>query len=190
MPRKLFFALLGLTLVAGSAHAATRLSVGIFGGSTVPVAQDVDVSSPDLSEAFGPSGSQWGFRADVKAFPVVTLEPYYNNSSYGDDTQTYNGIQYTRSGFEGTAWGLNAVFGTPDGLGFKFFPYVGFGKFDLDRPGETIDDTGWNFGLGFGYGFAEKFSVQFRPELNMVVTGDTSRKFATASLGLSYVLLP
>jgi hypothetical protein len=190
MQRTLLLALVGLLFVAAPAHAATRLSVGIFGGSTVPVAQDVDVSSPSLSEAVGPSGNQWGFRADVKAFPVVTLEGYYNKSSYGDDTQTYNGIEYTRSGFEGNAFGLNAVFGTPDGLGFKFFPYLGFGKFDLDRPGETIDDTGWNFGLGFGYGFARSFSIQFRPEFNMVVTGETSRKFATASLGLSYVLLP
>jgi hypothetical protein len=190
MVQKLLLAVLVLTLAAGTARASTRLSVGIFGGSTVPVAQDVDVSSPSLSEAFGPSGGQWGFRAAVKAIPVVTLEPYYSKSSYGDDTQTYNGIEYTRSGFEGNSLGLNAIFGTPDGAGFHFFPYVGFGKFDLDRPGETIDDTGWNFGLGVGYGFAEKFSVQFRPELNMVVTGETSRKFATASLGLSYVIMP
>jgi len=190
MVRTLLLALVGLLLVAGVARAGTRVSAGIFGGSSVPVAQDVEVSSLNWSDAVGPSGSQFGLRADVKAFPVVTLEPFYMSTSYDDDEETFNGLSYTRDGWDVTAWGLNAVFGTPDGPGFHFFPYVGLGSFSMERTGDEIDEIGWNFGLGFGYEVARNFSLQLRPEVNMVVTGETSRKFGTVSLGLNYVIMP
>lgn len=192
MMRTLLLALLGMTLAAGAAQAQTpmHVSVGAFGGLSVPVLQDVDASSFSPSDAFGSSGSQFGLRADVKAIPVVTLEPFFAKSSYGEDTETFGGISYTREGFDATAFGLNAVLGRPDGAGVHFFPYVGLGKFKLERTGQEISKMGWNFGLGLGIAPAPGFSIQVRSELNMVVTGDTSRKFGTASVGLNYTVMP
>jgi hypothetical protein len=45
-------------------------------------------------------------------------------------------------------------------------------------------------GLGFGINAIPKLSIQVRGELNMIVTGDTSRKFANATVGVGYSLLP
>ena len=191
MMRTLLLALLGTALVAGAAQATEKhVSVGVFGGLSVPVLQDVDVSSFSPGDAFGPTGSQFGLRADAKVIPVVTLEPFFAKSSYKEDSQTFSTITYTREGFDGTAFGVNALLGRPDGAGFHFFPYVGLGKYKLDRAGQEISEMGWNFGLGFGIAAAERFSVQIRSELTMVVTGDTSRKFGNASVGLNYAVMP
>jgi len=192
MKRISLLALLAASLLgAGTAQAvAPQVSAGIFGGSSVPVLQDVTVSSFSFSDAFGPSGSQWGLRADVKLIPVVTLEPFFSKSSYGEDTETFGGIEYTREGFDGTAYGLNAILGWTEGPGVHFFPYIGLGKFKLDRAAEEIDELGWNFGLGLGIGVIEKLSAQIRSEMTMVVTDDTSRKFVTFNVGVNYAVMP
>ncbi|MGH9391841.1 MAG: hypothetical protein ACRD1Z_19745, partial [Vicinamibacteria bacterium] len=142
------------------------------------------------SDAFGATGSQFGIRVPVHAIPVVTLEPYYAKSKYKDREETISGITYTREGFDGKAYGLNAILGSPDGSGTHFFPYFGIGKTKLERTGEEINKTGYNFGVGLGISPAPKFSVQVRGEFAMVATGDTSRKFTNATLGLTYSLSP
>ena len=191
MKRSYVWALLACALLSRTAQAApVGVSVGLFGGMSVPVLQDVSTSSFSPSDALGPSGSQFGIRVPVKAIPVVTFEPYYAKSSYKDRTDTIGGISYTREGFDGKELGLNAILGRPDGAGFHFFPYVGISKTKLERTGEKIDKSGFNFGLGLGISPAPKFSVQVRGYFAMVVTGDTSRKFADANVGLNYSLLP
>jgi len=126
----------------------------------------------------------------VHAIPMFTFEPYYAKSKYKDRDETIGGITYTREGFDGKTYGLNAMLGNPDGSGFHFFPYVGISKSKLERTGQEINKTGYNFGLGFGLSPAPKFSVQVRGEFAMVATGDTSRKFTNATVGLNYRLLP
>ena len=191
MRRLLLLALFALPLAAGPAQAGpVGVSVGVFGGLSVPVLQDVSTSSFSPSDAFGETGSQYGIRVPVHAIPVVTLEPYYAKSKYKDRDETIGGITYTREGFDGTSYGLNAILGHPDGSGFKFFPYVGIGKTKLERTGQEINKTGYNFGLGLGMSPARRISVQVRGELAMVATGDTSRKFTNATLGLTYGLTP
>lgn len=191
MKRSYALALLGFALLSGTAEAApVGVSVGLFGGMSIPVLQDVSASSFSPSDAFGDTGSQFGIRVPVKAIPVITFEPYYAKSSYKDRTDTISGISYTREGFDGTAFGLNAILGRPDGGGFHFFPYVGISKTKLERTNEEINKSGYNFGLGLGISPAPKFSVQVRGDFGMVVTGDTSRKFANANVGLNYSLLP
>lgn len=191
MKRSYVLALLAFALVSGTAQATpVGVSVGVFGGMSIPVLQDVSASSFSPSDAFGDTGSQFGLRVPVKAIPVITFEPYYAKSNYKDRTETIAGISYTREGYDGTAFGLNAILGRPDGAGFHFFPYVGISSSKLERTNEEIKKSGYNFGLGIGISPAPKFSVQVRGDFGMVVTGDTSRKFANANVGLNYSLLP
>ena len=190
MKRLFVLALLVIAVRSGPAQAApVGVSVGLFGGMSIPVLQDVSTSSFSPSDAFGDTGSQIGFRVPVKAIPVFTLEPYYAKSSYKDRTETIAGLSYTREGFDGKAYGLNAILGSPGG-GFSFFPFVGISKSKLTRTGEEINKTGYNFGIGLGISPAPKFSIQVRGDVAMVVTGDTSRKFANANVGVNYSLLP
>jgi len=142
------------------------------------------------SDAFGATGSTWGLRAPIHAISSITFEPYYAKSKYKDRDETIGGISYTREGFDGKAFGLNAILGNPDGGGFHFFPYFGIGKTKLERTAQEINKTGFNFGLGLGLSPAAKVSVQVRGEFAMVATGDTSRKFTNATLGLTYSLKP
>jgi hypothetical protein len=191
MKRILATALLATALASGAAQAGpVGVSVGAFFGVSIPVLQDVNTSSFSPSDAFGPTGSQFGLRVPVHAIPVVTLEPYYAKSNYKDNEETIGGISYNREGFDGKSYGVNAILGNPDGSGFHFFPFVGIGKTKLTRTGEEISKTGYNFGFGLGISPAQKISVQIRSEFSMVATGDTSRKFAGVNGGLTYRLLP
>src|SRR3954467_8813657 len=183
--------LLALTLANGSAQAGpVGVSLGVFAGLSVPVLQDVSTSSFSPSDAFGDTGSQRGLRADVHALPVITLEPFYAKSSYKDRDETIGGITYTREGFDGKSYGVNAILGKPDGSGFHFFPYFGLGKTKLTRTGEEINKTAYSFGMGLGLSPAQKISIQVRSEFSMVATGDTSRKFAGVNAGLTYRIMP
>jgi opacity protein-like surface antigen len=191
MKRTLPLFLFALLLATGAAQAGpVGISVGVFGGLSIPVLQDVSTSSFSPSDAFGATGSQFGLRVPVHAIPVLTLEPYYAKSKYKDRDETIGGITYTREGFDGKSYGLNAILGSPDGSGFHFFPYFGLSKTKLERTGEEINKTGYNFGFGLAMSPAQKISVQVRGELAMVATGDTSRKFTNATVGLTYGLKP
>ncbi len=176
---------------ACSAFGLTSVGVGAFGGLSVPVLQDVTASSFSPSDAFGKTGSQFGLRVPVVAIPLFTLEPFWSKSSYADRTETLGGISYTRDGYSGSAYGLNAILGRVDGSSVSFYPFVGIGHYKLTRTGsDDISDVGYDFGLGLGVQAVQKVSVQIRGEFAMVKTGDTSRKFTGATLGLNYSLLP
>ncbi len=191
MKRSIITAMLALVLGTGTAQAKEiGVGVGVFGGVSWPMLQDVSVSSFSPSDAFGESGSQFGIRVPVTAIPVFTLEPYYASSSYGDRSEIFAGIPYSREGFDGTSFGVNAILGKVDDGRVNFYPYVGLGSYSLERTGEEIDGIGYNFGLGLGISVASKISLQIRGEFDMVPTGDTSRKFGNATLGLNYGLKP
>jgi opacity protein-like surface antigen len=177
--RRLFAAAaLTLLLAAGAAHA-TGVGIGVYGGLSYPIIQD-DVKS----------GTLLGLRAPVSLVPLLTVEPFYSSSSLGDAEEVLGGITYTREGFDQTAYGLNVVLGNPAGMGVRFYPFAGIGKYKLERTGTDIDETGYTFGLGIGVGATPKLSVQIRGEFEMVKTGDTSRKFGNATAGLTYGLMP
>jgi opacity protein-like surface antigen len=191
MKRILAVTLLAAALASGAAQAGPiGVGIGVFGGLSVPILQDVSTSSFSPGDAFGENGTQLGVRVPVHAIPVVTLEPYYAKASYGDRDETIGGVTYTREGYDSKAYGLNALLGNPDGAGFHFFPFVGLGKTKLTRTGEEINKTGYNFGFGLGMSPAQKISVQIRSEFSMVVTGDTSRKFGGVNAGITYRLTP
>lgn len=169
---------LALGAVASPASAVT-VGAGAYGGYSIPIVQD-DTGG----------GAIFGARAPVGVMSMLTLEPFYASSSLGDAEETLGGLTYTRSGFDMTAFGVNAILGTLGGAGMKFYPFAGFGSYSLERTGsEDIEDIGWSFGLGLGFPAGSKMSVHLRGEVDMIVSGDTSRKFGNATLGLTYNLM-
>jgi hypothetical protein len=181
MKRVFVLAAAGLCLaLAGAPAHATGIAPGVYGGLSYPVLQD-DVSS----------GTIYGVRATVSIVPMLSGEVFYASSDMGDAEETLGGIAYTRDGFDAKAYGVNVMLGSPTGMGFRFFPLAGIGKYKLEREvNEEIDEVGYNIGLGVGIGATPKLSLQIRGELNLVKTGDTSRKFGNVTAGLSYSLLP
>lgn len=166
-------------LAAGAAHAVS-IGAGAFVGASIPVVQD------DNS-----TGTQFGLRVPIGVAPLLSLEPYVAFSYMGDASETFGGFEYTRSGFDGTAFGVNAMLGNPGLIpGFQFFPFVGIGTQTLTRSGsEDISDICYNFGLGLGIPLPVLgLSISVRGELNMLATGDTSRKFANVNGGITYKL--
>jgi hypothetical protein len=178
MRRALMLAALALGLGPTVAAAGGTIGVGVFGGASFPIVQD-DVGT----------GATYGVRVPIDVLPLITIEPYFASSALGDGEATLDGETYTRDGYDMTAFGGNVMLGSPSGTGFQLLPYVGLGYHHLTRASsEDIDEVGFNFGLGVGFSVLQKLSLQGRAELNMVVTGDTSRKFANATLGVSYNL--
>jgi len=155
---------------------ASGTSVGVmpYGGYAYAVLQD-DTGN----------GAIFGVRAPVNVMPVLTLEPYYASSSLGDVDETLGGIQYTRSGFDMKAFGVSAILGANG----TFYPFAGVGSWKLSRDGsDDITNTAWNFGVGIHIPAGPKIGFHIRGEMDMIVDGDTSRKFGTATAGLSYNL--
>jgi len=181
MRRVLTLAALAIVLTTGVVQAApigVGVGIGAYGGVSIPILQD-DVDR----------GSLYGLRVPVKVIPMITVEPYYLSSKLGDRDETIGGVEYTRDGFDHTGYGVNAILGM--GLGFGLHPYVGIGSHKLERDGSPeIKETAYNVGLGFGLSVIPKISFVVRGEMNLVVTGDTSRKFANGTLGVTYSLLP
>ena len=180
MKRSLGIAVLILALGAGAAQAAgVKVGVGPYGGYNIALIQQ-DTGG----------GAVYGVRAPVNLIPVLTLEPIYASSNLKDVTETLGGLSYTRSGFDMRAFGASAILGTINTGGLKFYPYGGIGSYKLTRIGSAdIKKTGWKFGLGIGVPAGSKVSVQMRGGMDMIVTGDTSRKFANATIGINYIFL-
>jgi hypothetical protein len=179
MRRALWLAAILLALAPALSTAEGRLGIGVFGGASFPIVQD-DVGT----------GATYGVRAPLEVLPLVTIEPYFASSALGDGEAEIDGETYTRDGYDMTAFGGNVMLGSPSGSGFQLLPYAGLGYHHLTRASsEDIDEVGFNFGLGVGFAVLQKLSLQGRAELNMVVTGDTSRKFGNLTVGVNYNLL-
>lgn len=179
--KKLLSALLFLTLLAPIPRTAAAADIGItvFAGSSIPVVQE-DVKS----------GTTFGARVPIVLLPMITVEPYYATTALGDVKLTFDGIEYTRSGLDGKAYGVNLLLGSPVGsAGFKFFPFAGIGSAKLTRTGTEIKETMFDFGLGIGIAPSDLFSIIARGALNLVKTDDSTRKTADVTVGLSYNLL-
>ena len=176
MKRSLVLLLLFLCVSAPMAHAeGISIGAGAFGGYAVPIIQD-DTGS----------GVMYGLRIPVQVSSKLTIEPYYMTSQLDDVTEDLGEppVEYTRSGFEMMSFGGNVIL-----FNGTFYPFVGFGAYELTRPGsEDISELGWNFGLGLALPIAEKFHLDVRGELDMIVTDESSRKFGAATVGLTYHL--
>jgi len=177
MHKTLALTLLALVLISAGASAAD-IGLGAYGGVTIPVLNDLSKQ-----------GSDFGIRIPVKLIPMVTVEPYYASSSLGDAEETFGSVTYTRDGGDLKAYGANLLltFGAP---AFQFFPFAGIGSYKLKREGaEDVSDAGYSFGLGLGISPIPKIGVNVRGEFDMVLTDQTSQKFAKVTAGASYSFL-
>jgi opacity protein-like surface antigen len=172
MKLRVFTALFALVLVPAVAAAGT-LGIGAYGGLSIPILYDT-----------ASNGALYGLRAPVNLIPLLTIEPFYAQSSLGDKDETFGGQSYTRSGPDVKSFGANALFN----LG-TMYPYVGIGSTTFEQSGsEDVTDTSLNFGLGLGFKVMPKLTIDLRGELSAVVTGDTSRKLGNLTVGASYAL--
>ncbi len=174
MKRVILAACLAVAL-AGSSAQAGSIGVGAFGGVSVPVVQS------DVEQ-----GPIFGVRVPIKLVPLLAIEPYYASSNLGDAQEDVLGVTYTRQGFESKAYGANVMLTMGGPL--QFYPFAGIGQTKLTRPGNELSLTTYNFGMGLGISPAPKISLHIRGELAAAVDGETSRKFANATVGLSYAL--
>ena len=177
MKKILLIACVALAATAQTA-AAIGIGVAVFGGQSYPVVQD--------DRGFG---GLVGIRVPVNLVPLIAVEPYYSKADYGDKTITTLAGPQTIEGGYVSSWGLNVLVtsGTPM---LRFYPYFGISSNTDDHPptGETTT-TGYNLGVGVGVGLPIKLSVDLRGEGQMIVDGDTSRKFGNWTLGVSYSFL-
>jgi opacity protein-like surface antigen len=166
----MLFALALLPCTAG----ATSIGVGAFGGMSIPVLQD------DNGQ-----GTVMGLRAPVSLLSLVTVEPYYVMGSGGDKDQDIEGTTITRSGLDVGGFGANVLL--TFGGKIQFYPFAGIGSYKLSRDGsEDVTNTAYTFGLGLGISPMPKLSIHLRGELAAAVDGETSRKWANATVGVSY----
>ena len=173
MSRMIAVALLVLGL-APSATSAKSISIGVFGGTSIPIVQDDNGSGP-----------LFGVRAPVKLLPLITVEPFYSSTQCGDKTQDINGTSFTRSGFDIKSFGANAMLtlGGP----VAFYPFVGIGSHSLSRTGSADETlTGYSFGLGVGISPVQSFTIHVRGEFDNLRKGGSGRAFAAATAGVSY----
>ena len=177
MLKVFIFALLAGLLLTGAASAA-QIGLGAYGGINVPVLNDLSKQ-----------GSDFGVRVPIKLGDLFSVEGFYSQSALGDVEDTFGASSYTRDGGSLKAFGANALLTV--GEGFRVFPFAGVGSYRLTRSGaEDVSDMGFQFGLGLGFlpdPAVERLSIDIRGEVDMVVTDQTSQKYAKATAGVSYL---
>jgi outer membrane protein with beta-barrel domain len=172
MRKVLLWTLLAFAVPATA--GATSVGVGVFGGISIPVLND-------LAE----QGSQFGLRVPVNLVPMLTVEPFFASSALGEVDEVVPGSG-PRDGGDVTAFGVSALatFGVP---AFRLFPFVGIGSYKIEQQSaEEVNEAGYNIGLGLGISPMPKLTLDLRGEFLMIPTGETSRKFANVTVGASY----
>jgi len=170
----------GVLLVSGlaagpQAAQALDIGVGVFGGPSFPIVQDDNGT-----------GTQFGIRIPIHPVPLLTVEPFYARTGLGDVSGTFAGLEYTRSGHDINSFGITAALGGVGmAAGLPFYPYGSISRNTLKRDGsEDRTETGYELGLGLGLKVAP-LAVNVRGGFGLIATGDTSRKFINASIGVS-----
>jgi opacity protein-like surface antigen len=156
------------------AAGATSIGFGAFGGTSIPILQDDNGW-----------GTVFGVRAPVSLLSLVTVEPYFAKISGGDKDPGIEGTPTTRSGLDVTGFGANVLL--TFGGKIQMYPFAGIGSYTLKRVNmEDQTNTAYTFGLGLGISPLPKLSIHVRGELAAAVDGETSRKWANATVGVSY----
>ena len=174
--RRVLIAAICLLAVSAGTAGATTVGVSVFGGASIPIAQD-DTGT----------GSQFGLRVPIGLPKLFTIEPYFARAKNGDAVANLGGQDFTRSGFDVNTFGGNLILGSPGKGGMSFFPYVGLNRSKLERVSTTTrTELGFNLGLGLGFTIIPKLWVEGRGEVNMVTTDNTSRKYGNVNIGVGY----
>jgi hypothetical protein len=168
---------LAFCVVARPAGAVT-IGVGAFGGVNIPIVQD------DNGQ-----GSTFGIRVPVKLHSMLTVEPYYASTGDGDATQSILGVSYTRSGFDISSFGVNALITFGNKL--QLYPFGTLGTSKLTRVGsEDLTMSTVGGGLGLGFSPMAKVMVHVRGSAESLTKSDAGRVFANVTAGVSYALYP
>jgi hypothetical protein len=166
---------LGLCLIASAANARS-LGVSGFAGMSIPIVQDDNGSGPIF-----------GLRVPVQVLNHVTLEPFFASTNNGDASLDIGGVSATRSGFDVTSFGANALL--TFGNGFRFYPFVGISSNSLKRTGsDTRSLTGFGGGLGIGIAPTSRIALHIRGEATSMKSGGSGRLFAMVTGGVSYTI--
>lgn len=159
------------------ASAEVQFGLGAFGGMDVPIIQDDQAS-----------GTMFGFKARLKALPVIILEPTLHFSTYGEPDIE----DLPNAGLDGsdvTFYGVDATLGAPFAPKFSFYGIGGIGIYNVKRDQTDQDEStfGWSAGLGIGIGLGTNLALDFRGKLHVIPQEDGgSKKSATVTGGLNY----
>jgi hypothetical protein len=170
---------LAIGLTAGVASAADWGVQG-FGGAAIPMEQDDNSAT----------STTFGVRFPISGTSVFSLEPYMYGISDKEFDETFGSSTVTRSGINVTTIGANvAIAHLIGGRSFKIYPFAGVNSNTLRRDEQEITKIGFNGGLGMGFR-PGKALIDIRGDFNMVDTGDASRKWVNATIGLGFRLGP
>lgn len=177
--KKAALTMMVLLLCSSVSAQGVKLGVGVFGGLEYPLGQDDQAK-----------GTVFGFRAKIKALPIITIEPRISFTSFGEP----EGDLFTLDldGSKVTSYGVDAVIGAPfGGKGFAMFGVLGAGFYNMkrDQTFEDFTELGWSAGLGFAIGFMPMMSGEVRGMGHVVPYEDGgSAKSASVTVGLNYFI--
>jgi hypothetical protein len=164
-----------LLLVAVTASAQTpKLGVGVFGGLSIPLAQDDQAS-----------GKVFGFRGRLSLAGSLAVEGQIGFAKWGQ-ADPIDGITLP-DGSKVTQFGVNGILGGGAGPGMKPMFIVGFGSYKIKNDDTGYDESrmGYNGGLGLGIGLGPKFGLDVRGEAIVIpLDGGGSKKAVNGTAGL------
>ncbi len=165
--------------VAQTPSVGPKLGVGVFGGMTLPIVQDDQKS-----------GTVFGFYGRVKLIPILVFEPNISFAKYGDP-DPFDGVNLGIVGSKVTSFGVDAVLGAgPGAPGMTPFFFGGIGSYSIKNDDTDFDESAIGFSGGLGLGFnLGMLDLNVRGRAIVIPLEDGgSKKSATATVGLSYVL--
>lgn len=181
MRKASILAALAILVIHGTAIAGpTAFGIGVFGGPSIPIAQDDNDGNGMVFGARFPAHFGW----------FLSIEPHFDATSGGSFTETFGLIEAEREGIDIKQSGINFILGNPTRPGFRFYPYFGVGHYSLNGEGrQEIEKIGYNGGLGFGFG-GERVKFDLRGDFSMIDIGESSRKSASATAGIGLTFNP
>jgi hypothetical protein len=168
-----------LTMLVAVVSAQTpKFGVGAFAGISVPVVQKDQAS-----------GSDFGFRARIKALPFLVVEPTLEFVKWGKPG-VVQGVDLGIDGSKVTKFGIDVTLGgLPGAVGFKPFFVLGAASYKVKNSQTGFDEShlGYSGGMGFGIGIMTKIDIDVRATVVIIPTsGSGSKKAANIAAGLNY----
>ena len=173
MRKTALVAALLLLAVAASAQVP-KLGAGVFGGLSIPLAQDDQAS-----------GTVFGLRGRLSLAGSLAVEGQIGFAKWGQ-ADPVDGITLP-DGSKVTQLGVNGILGGGAGPGFKPMFIVGFGSYKIKNDDTGYDESrmGYSGGLGFGIGLGPKFGLDVRAEALVIpLDGGGSKKAVNGTAGL------
>ncbi len=166
-----------LLLVSTVSAEVPTISVGGFGGLSIPVIQEDQAN-----------GTEFGVRARMPLMSVFVVEASFSLAQWGDPG-TVQGINLGISGSKLTSYGLGVTIGhTPGKSGFKPFALISGGMYKVTNDDTGYDESklGFSTGLGVAYGISPSLDIDVRGLAVFAPQEDGSKKAVSLTFGLNY----